>query len=352
MNSEITTGAEHGGSRRRSKRRRKRRGLPLLRLFLLLSLLCGALAYREFGARFSKRYAAVENGTALLKSTNPSSVLTPFAADLAVADAESGSEYLSDVRAEGVLLIDDTNRRALLSRNAYTRMNPASTTKIMTCLLALEDPDIHMDDLWAAGPEIVVSEPGASMGGFQQGDKLTAEQVLYCLMVRSGADAANMVATRVAGSEEAFVEKMNERALEIGAVGTHFTNSHGLTDPNHYTTPYDLYLILHEAMKYPEFRKLASEKLYVADYVDAAGQPVQKKWFSTNYYLVGKAKLPTGFSLVAAKTGTTIAAGACLAQLSASESGRQYYSIVLKSPNHDTLYQDTSLLLQKSAQVH
>ena len=231
-------------------------------------------------------------------------------------------------------------------------MNPASTTKIMTCLLALEDSDIHMDDVWTAGPEIVVSEPGASMGGFQQGDKLTAEQVLYCLMVRSGADAANMIAKQVAGSEEAFVEKMNARAKELGATGTHFTNSHGLTDPDHYTTPYDLYLILHEAMKYPEFQKLASQKLYTADYVDAAGQPVQKKWFNTNYYLVGKAKLPEGFSVVAAKTGTTLAAGACLAQLTASESGKQYYSVVLKSPNHDVLYQDTSLLLQKSAQVH
>ena len=186
-----------------------------------------------------------------------------------------------------------------------------------------------MDDVWTAGPEIVVSEPGASMGGFQQGDKLTAEQVLYCLMVRSGADAANMIAKQVAGSEEAFVEKMNARAKELGATGTHFTNSHGLTDPDHYTTPYDLYLILHEAMKYPEFQKLASQKLYTADYVDAAGQPVQKKWFNTNYYLVG-----------------------CLAQLTASESGKQYYSVVLKSPNHDVLYQDTSLLLQKSAQVH
>ena len=170
--------------------------------------------------RFSKRYAAVEDGTALLKSTNPSSVLAPFAADLAVPEAESGSEYLTDVRAEGVLLIDGTNKKSLLSHNAYTRMNPASTTKIMTCLIALEDPEIHMDDLWTAGPEIVVSEPGASMGGFQQGDQLTAEQVLYCLMVRSGADAANMVATRVAGSEEAFVEKMNERAKELGAIRT------------------------------------------------------------------------------------------------------------------------------------
>ena len=215
MNSEITTGAEYGGSRRRSNRRRKKRGLPLLRLFLLLCLICGALAYREFGNHFSKRYAAVEDGTALLKSTNPSSVLSPFAADLAVPEADSGSEYLTDVRAEGVLLIDGTNRKSLLSRNAYTRMNPASTTKIMTCLLALEDTEIHMDDLWTAGPEIVVSEPGASMGGFQQGDQLTAEQVLYCLMVRSGADAANMVATRVAGSEEAFVERMNRRAKEL-----------------------------------------------------------------------------------------------------------------------------------------
>ena len=82
--------------------------------------------------RFSKRYAAAEDGTALLKSTNPSSVLVPFAADLAVPEAESGSEYLTDVRAEGVLLIDGTNKKSLLSHNAYTRMNPASTTKIMT----------------------------------------------------------------------------------------------------------------------------------------------------------------------------------------------------------------------------
>lgn len=352
MNSEITTGADYASRRRWSSRRRRKRGLPLIRLFLLLVLLCAALAYREFGSLLSNRYVPNTRGSALLQSTAQASALKSFAADLAVPEADSGTELLGDVRAEGVLLIDGTNEKALLSRNAYTRMNPASTTKIMTCLLALEDSDIHMDDVWTAGPEIVVSEPGASMGGFQQGDKLTAEQVLYCLMVRSGADAANMIAKQVAGSEEAFVEKMNARAKELGATGTHFTNSHGLTDPDHYTTPYDLYLILHEAMKYPEFQKLASQKLYTADYVDAAGQPVQKKWFNTNYYLMGKAKLPEGFSVVAAKTGTTLAAGACLAQLTASESGKQYYSVVLKSPNHDVLYQDTSLLLQKSAQVH
>lgn len=352
MNSEITTGAEYASGRRRGGRRRRKRGLPLIRVFLLLCLICAALAYREFGALLSNRYALTERGSALLQSTTQASELKPFAAELAVPEADSGSELLNDIRAEGVLLVDASDKKALFSRNAYTRMNPASTTKIMTCLLALEDPDIHMDDVWTAGPEIVVSEPGASMGGFQQGDKLTAEQVLYCLMVRSGADAANMVAKQVAGSEEAFVEKMNARARELGATGTHFTNSHGLTDPDHYTTPYDLYLILHAAMKQPEFQKLASQKLYTADYVDAAGQPVQKKWFNTNYYLVGKAKLPEGFSVVAAKTGTTLAAGACLAQLTASEAGKQYYSIVLKSPNHDVLYQDTSLLLQKSAQVH
>ena len=157
-----------------------------------------------------------------------------------------------------------------------------------------------------------------------------------------------MTAKNIAGSDEAFVALMNRRAAELGATGTHFTNTHGLTDPEHYTTAYDLYLILHEAMKHERFRKMAGTSVYEAEYRNAAGETVRKKWENTNYYLNGKAELPAGLHVVAGKTGTTIAAGACLALAAQKDSGDLFYAIALKSVNHDALYRDMNTVLEKT----
>ena len=118
-------------------------------------------------------------------------------------------------------------------------MNPASTTKIMTAILALKYG--NLSDSVTVGNEVVITEPGASLAKIKPGDTLTMEQLVYGLMLPSGNDAANAIAIHMAGSIDAFVEMMNKEAKEIGAVDTHFVNANGLTNPDHYTSAYDLY---------------------------------------------------------------------------------------------------------------
>ncbi len=347
MNSEIITDIEYSHTgRRRSRRRRRLLGRLLFLIFGLLAL-TGILYWRSFGDLFRDRYTVQSRTESVLAESVSRAQLPPFGAELSVIVQTADEE--TALTAQSALLIEEGMPEALFSKNALLRMNPASTTKIMTCLIALERGD--MAELWTAGNEIYVSEPNASMAGIREGDTLTAEQVLYGLMLRSGADTANMAALHIAGSEEAFVALMNEKAQMIGATGTHFTNTHGLTDPEHYTTAYDIYLMLHEAMKYELFRKIAGTAVYQADYTDGSGNPVSRRWENTNYYLKGKALLPDGFHVVAGKTGTTLAAGACLAQVSQNGEGPLLYSVVLKSRNHDSLYQDTSAVLEKIAHL-
>ncbi|KAB0577919.1 D-alanyl-D-alanine carboxypeptidase (penicillin-binding protein 5/6) [Fusobacterium naviforme] len=347
MNSEIITDIKHKAPHSRHRRKKKRHSLSA-RLVpgLLLVLVCSiaAMWFSESGLLLKQRYDLKSRSSTLLAAESPVAFLSPFAASLAVVDRADDTE--AALGAESVFLSEEGTSSALFVKQPFVRMNPASTTKIMTCLIALEQGTPEED--WVAGPEIHVSEANASMAGIKEGDVLTEEQVLYGLMLRSGADAANMTAKNIAGSDEAFVALMNRRAAELGATGTHFTNTHGLTDPEHYTTAYDLYLILHEAMKHERFRKMAGTSVYEAEYRNAAGETVRKKWENTNYYLNGKAELPAGLHVVAGKTGTTIAAGACLALAAQKDSGDLFYAIALKSVNHDALYRDMNTVLEKT----
>ena len=167
-------------------------------------------------------------------------------------------------KAAGVFSLKDGE--VLIQKNPYERMNPASITKIMTALIAVRDGDL--EESVTVGQETVITEPGASLCHIAPGDTLTMEQLLYGLMLPSGNDAGAAIAVHMAGSIEAFAEEMNKTAHQLGAVDTHFTNPHGLTDENHYTTAYDLYLIFQEAMKYPEFQKIVGTVSYTATYTD------------------------------------------------------------------------------------
>ena len=357
MNSEIITDIRIHEDRRRlsgrnSRRSRRRKRLPggFLVVPVLLAVICFCLylGYREYGDLFRDRYDTKKRAETLLKREAPPAMLDGFGSDLAVVKHEDNDD--TSVGAESVFLCEAGAPDALFSKNAFRHMNPASTTKIMTCLLALENGDLN--EVWTAGPEIHPAEPDASMSGFKEGDRVTLLEVLYGLMLRSGADSANMIALHIGGGDDGFIEMMNRRAAEIGAVDTHFTNTHGLTDESHYSSAYDLYLILREAMKNETFRMLAGCAEHQAEYLDAAGAPVSKKWKNTNYFLNGKAGIAEGFRVAGGKTGTTLAAGACLALAAEDTEGRLYYSIVLKSANHANLYPDVNRVLEKIPGQH
>ena len=259
----------------------------------------------------------------------------PFAQDLCVvADEEAFDAGL--VTSEAAALFDQDGREVLYSKDAFERLYPASTTKIMTALVALKYGNLA--DQVTVTEDAVITEAGATLAGIEPGDVLTLEQLLYGLMLPSGNDAGAAIAVHIAGSVEAFADMMNEEAARIGAVDTHFVNPHGLHDPDHYTTAYDLYLIFHEAMKDATFRKVAGSTAYTASYRDKSGQTVTKTWKGGNWFMTGERETPEGITVIGGKTGTTQAAGCCLVMAEEDSAGGEYISIVLKSDSRQALY--------------
>lgn len=162
------------------------------------------------------------------------------------------------ISAKSAVLIDGASGRVLYEHNAYEKLPMASTTKIMTGLLACESG--KLDKTVKVSPFASGTE-GSSLW-LKIGEKLTLEELTYGLMLKSGNDAAVTIAEYLGGSIDAFALLMNKRAREIGAKNTNFVNPHGLDAEGHYTTAYDLALIAREAMKNDKFREIVSTKTY------------------------------------------------------------------------------------------
>jgi D-alanyl-D-alanine carboxypeptidase (penicillin-binding protein 5/6) len=169
---------------------------------------------------------------------------------------------------------------------------------------------------------------------------------LNCLLVYSGNDAAIAIAEHIAGSEEAFVKMMNEEAALLGATGTHFTNPHGLHDPNHYTTAYDMYLIFKACLEYEDFLPMIRQTTYNAQITDIDGNVKTVPYESTNMFLLGTMDTPEGVTVFGGKTGSTSDAGDCLILYSTSESGEGYISAVFKADGKTSLYDQQATLLE------
>lgn len=267
-----------------------------------------------------------------------------FASDLCVVTGEEESSDPS-VNAESAGLFSIADQQVIFQKQVFERMHPASITKVMTALLAVKYG--NPDDLVTVGEETVIREAGASLCNIHPGDTLTLEQLLYGLMLPSGNDAGTAIAVHMAGSIEAFSERMNEEARKIGATDTHFVNPHGLTDETHLTTAYDLYLILNEALKYPEFRKIIGTADYVAQYQDGQGNEISQTWHNSNKYLNGERETPEGLQVLGGKTGTTNAAGYCLILACEDEKGQDYVSVVLKAGSRSDLYDNMTNIIRK-----
>ena len=160
--------------------------------------------------------------------------------------------------AQSALLIDMDSGVELFAKDANIRMYPASTTKIMTLMLALES-DIGLDDTVTIPAEAADIPKGSSVIPVQPGDTMRFRDLLCGFMLSSGNDGANAIAVLVDGSIPAFVERMNARAAELGCTGTHFVNAHGYHDANHYTTARDLAIMSRTAMENADFREIVAQ---------------------------------------------------------------------------------------------
>ncbi len=265
-----------------------------------------------------------------------------FAADLCVTSGDTNVSQLSlDAYSAGLFNVNE--KETVYAKDIFTRRSPASITKIMTAYVTLKYG--NLDDLVTVTATAQNIEVGSSVCDIKEGDVLSLRQLLYGMMIASGNDAAMMIAEHVGGSVENFVAMMNEEAQALGATSTHFMNPHGLTDPDHYTTVYDIYLIFNAALKYDVFQDIISRKNFYAEYSRYDGSAVAVTWESTNHYFTNQAEAPDGVVVYGGKTGTTDDAGACLALLAKDLYGNPYLSIILHADSKDSLYPEMNQLL-------
>ncbi len=285
-----------------------------------------------------------------LLSTDPleeaSSALAPaFAEDLCVGEANTalGDIVLDGEEKGGLFQLD--SRAVLFSQGIYDKIYPASITKIMTSLLAIEYG--NMDDVVTIQAEDVTLEEGSQMSGMQAGDQVTMDQLFHALMVYSANDAAMAIARHIGGTVDQFVEMMNQEAQNLGMTGTHFVNPHGLHDDNHYTTVYDIYLMLNKAFTEQKFTDTMSLSSYTLTVTAADGSQRTRYLTATDRYLTDEVTAPDNVTVLGGKTGTTSQAGNCLAIVSQNAYGEPFISIVVNAQNKTTLYNDMNILLSQ-----
>ena len=237
--------------------------------------------------------------------------------------------------AKTAILVETTTGKILYEKEKDTKMSPASMTKIMTLLLtmeALENEKIKLDD------EVHISKNAASMGGTQifieEGSKVKVETLLKGIGIASANDAAVAMAEYIGGTEENFVNMMNEKARELGCKNTTFKNPHGLDEDGHLTTAYDLSIIARELLKYPLALKITST---YEDYIEVSGE---------NHWLVNTNRLLKFYKGIdGLKTGYTNNAGYCLTA-TMEKNNMRLLSIVMKEDTKDNRNDDTIAMME------
>lgn len=274
-------------------------------------------------------------------------VADAFASDLCVVNGDinvnDAKVDMSEATAAG--LFDVNNNSVMYAKNVHERLAPASLTKLMTAVVALKYG--NPDDVITVTDSVNITESGAVLCGLKEGDRLTLNQALHALLIKSANDAAIAVAEHIAGSVEKFADMMNEEAKAIGATNSHFVNPHGLTADNHYVTAYDLYLIFHEALRYELVSETIRMTTYETVYTDKSGNNKQFSFSNTNQYLTGTSKAPEQVSVIGGKTGTTNAAGNCLILLAKDTAGNPYIAVILRAKERTVMYTEMTDLLDE-----
>ena len=241
------------------------------------------------------------------------------------------------IQSEGAVVIDAATGTVLYGKNQNTRYYPASITKLMTALLVLENCQLG-DTVTFSRTATENLESGAVSLKLTEGDKLTVEQCLYGLLLKSANEVANGLAEKVSGSVSGFAGLMNQKAAALGCTGTHFVNPNGLNDSNHYTTPYDMALIARAAFQNDTLRKIDTTLSYKFPATKNAGERTitmgHKMMYSTDSrYYPGIIGGKTGYT---SKAGNTLVTGA-------EKNGVRLIAVVMKSKS--THYADTKALL-------
>ncbi len=257
--------------------------------------------------------------SAVLSAGMANSLPTALAATTAVPENTAAS----------AVLIDQSSGRVLYSSNMNTELYPASTTKIMTALLVLEN--MELDDKITLPDDFV--NVGETSLGLEPGARQTVEELLMAMMLRSANDAAQALAIGVAGSVEAFADMMNDKAAELGMKHSHFVNPHGLHNSNHYMSAYDLAIVAREALNNEEFRRIINTENFTVKKVNG-GEDFK---VANRNGLLSRYQYADGV-----KTGYTRQAGNCFVA-SATKNGMQLIAVLMNSSD---IYAESQALLE------
>lgn len=270
-------------------------------------------------------------------------LMTLFATLTVTSSAYVPSSF--EISAEGAILANYDTGDIIYSKNADKKLYPASLTKLMTALLLYENTqDLDNEQLTVSEYALnILLGTDSSVGGLIAGEVLTARQMLYVLLLKSGNDSANVIAEHVAGNIVSFVEKMNKRAQELGMTSTHFANAHGLHDTEHYTTPNDMLILTRYVLSIDTLKEICYTSKYKLPATNKSGP---RSLNTTNLLLLNDGQKCTHEMYKnqpyyyryahGVKTGYTDPAGRCLIS-TASKNGYTYICIVMNCPVYDEM---------------
>lgn len=242
-----------------------------------------------------------------------------------------------EIGSEGAILIEASTGIVLYEKNGFEAFYPASTTKLMTTLLAIEQCPLT-DIITCSYDSVHKIGWDSSRIGLVEGEQLTMEEALYAILLASANEVSYAVAEHIGGTLTEFAELMNARAEELGCVNTNFKNPHGLHDPEHYSCPYDLAQIARKLIEYPTFARISGSYYHE---IPATNLNVSRVIANTHQILRKKI---TYEGVFAGKTGHTSNAGNCLVTC-AERDGMTLICVIMKAPDSTVVYDDTIALL-------
>lgn len=306
-------------SLKKKKPRRKKGGVQCIALIIAICIVVGILVFVPKN-KADKTYSAHDDNTAArVTAAEPEPVVYyPKVTDSTV-------EFDAFVNSKHGVLVRLSDNTVIAERKADEKMYPASMTKLLTLITAMDYID-NLEDTYVMTEKIVNDAylAGASVAGFSAGEKIKIIDLLYGTILPSGADATEGLADYIAGGEEQFAKLMNKKAQSLGLTTLNFTNSSGLHSENHYCTANDMAVILGEVIKNPTCKKIISTYKYTTGYTEKhpEGLPLVNTMFK---YMYGDE--PEGVNILAGKTGFTSQAGNCLASYAEDEQGNGYICV-------------------------
>jgi D-alanyl-D-alanine carboxypeptidase (penicillin-binding protein 5/6) len=323
----------------RRKKQRRRKIIKLYGLFFVVVALLLFLAslMREFGPINGDnlpKIADIKIKDLIKPDEGPVNLTSDISVDL------------KKLKSPNAILLDLDKEKILVEQNSSERIYPASLTKIMTAILAIENtPDLNQTLTFSSDLFQDLYLQNASIAGFQPGEEVKYKDALYGILLPSGAECCLVFAESIAGSESAFADMMNQTADELGMKNTHFRNTTGLHDEGHYSTVEDISILLRYALKNEIFRNVFTSSRYST--TPSNCHPDGFTFYSTMFKYMDSAEV-TGGEILGGKTGYTDKAGLCLASL-ARVNGSEY---ILVTAHADGTHQTEQFHIMDAVNVY